>query len=230
MREYYAFLALSLLTLTTAGCSDPAPQTPDAAAPGDAATVDAPSGSDSGDGPPQRLACTGSFGTALATSYERIDGRLVAIVPPNGSRTCHADSDHVHLQVRVNGAIYDIAVTALSATDPAMPEVFLDVLNMPPPGLPFVEGSHTGVSLDYVALGVHSGNFTPYPEAQLVTMLQSLLADVDHISVYATGYPGGDGAHLVHRNGRGGSDGALVLHPLAASSPVLLFHFATQNF
>src|SRR4051794_19277293 len=63
------------------------------------------------DGPPTRHPCTSNFGTALTTSFGRLDGFLVAIVPPGGG-PCNADSDHVHLQVQVNGAVYDIAITA----------------------------------------------------------------------------------------------------------------------
>src|SRR5690349_2831550 len=74
---------------------------------------------DAVDGAPMRLPCTGSFGSALSTSYGRLDGYLVAIVPP-GNGGCNADTDHIHLQVKMNGAIYDVAVNVGS---PAMDDV-----------------------------------------------------------------------------------------------------------
>src|SRR5262245_49460666 len=57
------------------------------------------------DGTPMRRPCTGNFGSALSTSFGRLDGFLVAIVPP-GNGGCNADTDHVHLQILVNSAVY----------------------------------------------------------------------------------------------------------------------------
>src|SRR5258706_669036 len=86
-----------------------------AACGGPAATSDAPATDTSvhvDDGTPTRLACTSTFGTALTASptYGRLDGFLVAIVPPGNGSACNADSTHVHLQVRMTGAVYDVAV------------------------------------------------------------------------------------------------------------------------
>src|SRR5262245_28138772 len=92
-----------------AGCrdlSDTEHDTPDAAA------ADAPGGDaavDTEDGAPVRQPCTDSFGSALTAEYGRLDGILVAIVRP-GSGPCNADSGHVHLQVRVDSAVYDVAI------------------------------------------------------------------------------------------------------------------------
>src|SRR4051794_24097371 len=63
------------------------------------------------DGAPTRIACTSSFGAALTNTptFGRLDGYLVAIVPPGGGSACNADSSHLHLQVRMNGAVYDVA-------------------------------------------------------------------------------------------------------------------------
>ena len=213
-------LSIVACSLGLSGCIERYAPVPDASV-----AIDAPA-SDTGI---VRLPCATTFGSSFPSSFVRIDGRLVAVVPPTGAHACRSDSDHLHLQVLVRGATYDIAVTARSTTDPTMPDVFLDRVTLAPPGEPFAEGAHTGASLDYVSLGVRSSDFTAYPESQLVTMLEGELADVDEITIYATGYPGGDGAHLVHRNAPG-QDGALVLHPLDATSAVLLFHFSTQSF
>jgi Lamin Tail Domain len=72
----------------------------------DAATVDAAS---SGDGTPTRVPCTNSFGSAMTATFGRLDGFLVSIVNP-GTSGCSGDAHHVHLQVKVNGGIENIAV------------------------------------------------------------------------------------------------------------------------
>src|SRR5882757_3056191 len=61
------------------------------------------------DGAPLRLPCTSTFGNAMTATFGRLDGFLVAIVPP-GSSNCQGDASHIHLQLQVNGAIYDVAV------------------------------------------------------------------------------------------------------------------------
>src|SRR5438132_12017259 len=58
----------------------------------------------SDDGAPRRIACTNGFGSALSTSFGRLDGYLVAIVPP-GHRGCNGDQTHLHLQVESGGAV-----------------------------------------------------------------------------------------------------------------------------
>ena len=61
------------------------------------------------DGAPSRVPCTGQFGATMTTVFGRLDGFLVAIVPPGGGG-CAADADHLHLQVKANGSVYDLAV------------------------------------------------------------------------------------------------------------------------
>ena len=178
-----------------------------------------------GDGAPTRQACTSRFGSALSATFGRLDGVLVSIVPRSTS-ACNGDPDHLHLQLRVNGAEYDVAVNIASSS---ASDVLLDVSDRGALAQPWSEGWHTGDRLDYVAdLGLASADFGAMTSAGLEQRLLSELADVNHLSVYATGY-GPTGAHLVHRN-RTGQDGALVLHPLSAAPRYLLFRFASQRF
>ncbi|HTB72219.1 MAG TPA: hypothetical protein VK762_03190, partial [Polyangiaceae bacterium] len=98
---------------TTAGGVTDAGDTGDAAA-------DAPSL----DGTPTRQACTGDFGTALTAAHGRMDGYLVSIIAPGQGQKCNGDSGHVHLQVQIAGAIYDVAVNTdvlYDETDVALP-------------------------------------------------------------------------------------------------------------
>src|SRR3954468_20291603 len=86
------------------GAAPPADSRPADGAPAD-------TGGDAVDGTPMRRACTSTFGTALSPVYGRMDGYLVAIVPPAPSTApCNADLGHLHLQVLINGAVYDVAV------------------------------------------------------------------------------------------------------------------------
>jgi len=52
---------------------------------------------------------------------------------------------------------------------------------------------------------------------------------VNHISVYGTGY-NANGMHLIHYENGSSTDGAVVAQPLATTSNLLLFHFASDNF
>ncbi len=192
-------------------------------------TIDSPAmNADANDGSLDASTCSESFGSGLRPAFGRLDGRLVAIVPPD-ARECRGDADHLRLQLLIGGAVYDVAVTARSSMNPTMPEVFFAAVVLAPPGPPFAEGFHTDVALDYPSLGVHASDLTPLAEADLAARLEVELLDVSSISVFATGYADGDGAHLVHRNGSG-FDGAIVLRPLDPISPVLVFRFADQAF
>lgn len=168
------------------------------------------------DGPAERRACVSSFGTALTTEFGRLDGRLVAIVPTM-QRGCHADTRHLHLQVLVDGATYDVAVNVTGVmADLDAPDVMSRA---------WTEGWHPGASLDYVSdLGLHDDGFIPSSEADLI----AALAATDHIALYTTGY-GPGGAHLVHREG-GSHDGAIVLRPLSSRPHVVAFRFTNQSF
>ncbi len=194
-----------------------ATSTPDASATTDAAggsTFDA--ASDPVDGTPTRKACTNTFGSALSTFHGRMDGLLVAIVAPS-AQGCNGDSTHVHLQVLVSNAVYDVAVN--------VDGLAADLSHAMVDG-PWTEGWHTtGDGLDYpTALGIHSAAFTTTSAKSLM----SALANVNHISVFATGY-GPTGAHLVHRKGNG-NDGAIIANPLGAEPHFFVFRFSTDSF
>lgn len=171
-----------------------------------------------------RQACTGQFGSALSTSYGRLDGYLVAIVPP-GNGGCNADADHVHLQVKMNGAIYDVAVNVGSS---AQDDVHTTTKELDLPV--WSEGWHTGATVleDYVSLGVHSTAIPLGTHTQNVADLMADLANANHISVYGTGY-GPNGSHLIHRNG-GGHDGLVITEPLSVPAHARLFSFSSQTF
>ncbi len=233
------------LLLAWVGCSTNAPPATidGAVGHGDAAVHDGPNaadaapGTDAGggsgsnlDGTPTRQPCTSNFGNALPGSgtFGRMDGYLVAIVPPGSTNACNDDSSHVHLQIKVNGAIYDIAIDATDSqtrTD----DVHTATLDIPMPSGPaWSEGFHTGVTLDYPSLGVHASALPLQTKAQIVNAFESDLATVNHISIFTTTY-GSDGAHLVHRNG-GGHDGAVVTEPLSPTAHVRLLSFSGQSF
>jgi hypothetical protein len=221
MRPTRGLFALVLL-LAACGAS---PATPDAAV-GDGRPVDG-AVVHVDDGTPVRKPCSKVFGTALSASYGRLDGTLVAIVPPGGGGGCNADADHVHLQVQANGAVYDVAVNVNPIT--AGDQVHTTTRDLPlPGGLPWTEGWHTGVANDYTAFGVHAADLAATSKAQLTTDLMNELATVNHITIFATGY-GPDGVHLVHRNGNG-RDGLVITQPLSTPAHARLFSFTTQNF
>jgi hypothetical protein len=199
--------------------SSGSPSTHDAAA-GDAPGIDGTL--DAVDGSPVRQPCTSQFGNALTSVYGRLDGYLVAIVPP-GNGACNADTDHVHLQVKMNGAIYDVAVNVGSNN---MDDVHTTTRELALPV--WQEGWHPGVLEDYVSLGVHSTDIPLGTRTQNTTDLMNDLATVNHISVFGTGY-GPDGTHLIHRNGQG-HDGLVVSEPLSSPAHARLFSFTTQAF
>ncbi len=202
------------LLLALVACSDP-PATPaDAPAP-DASEVD---------GPPVRLPCTNQLGTGMSPEFGRLDGILVAVVPP-GNGGCNADSGHIHLQVKMGGAVYDISV---NVGDAGMQDVHSAVRDLKLPGPAWSEGWHPAIGNDYVALGVRAADLPLRTKAELTAELMTELSTANHISVFAIGY-GPDGGHLVHRNG-GGRDGLLITKPLSASARVRMFSFTGQTF
>jgi hypothetical protein len=219
--------ALALVVLL--GCGSTAPTTVDAAPstghdapPLDGVAADAADdGSPGADGTPMRRPCVDQLGTGLSTSYGRLDGFLVAIVPA-GSTKCNGDSDHVHLQILADDMTYDIAVNIGAAAQDV--HTTTRALTFPA----WSEGWHPGAQEDYVTLGVHSTDLPLEPSSQIVTELDTDLATVNHITVFATGY-GNDGAHLVHRNGNG-HDGLIVTQPLSSPSHARMFSFSDQSF
>jgi len=233
---------MRLWLLALAGCGNGVAAHPDAAHPdaagadavvGDAIATDvapiadAPPSQD--DGAPTRLPCTSHFGSALpsAGTFGRLDGYLVAVVSPGATSGCNDDDAHVHLQVKLNGAVYDVAI---DVTDGAthVDDVHTKAIDAALPGPAWAEGFHTGVAVDYPTLGVHAADLPLLTKSQMIAAIEGDVATANHVSIYATTY-GGDGAHLVHRNG-GKHDGLLVTQPLAAAAHLRLFSFSDQSF
>jgi hypothetical protein len=173
------------------------------------------------DGTPTRIACTSALGHGLTpTTHGRLDGTLVSIVAPNANN-CPADSQHLHLQVRMGGAVYDIAINL---------DGFEGETDAPIPGGPFAEGWHPAIDLDYVKdLGLHSTALTLTTPSAIRQRVEAVLTSANHIAIFGTSYPGSDGAHLVHRQ-VGGRDGAIIVNPLGAKAHVIAFRFTNDVF
>jgi hypothetical protein len=194
------------------------PAAPDAA-PTPATDAGNPFGPDPTDGTPSRQACTSKFGSAITVYHGRLDGYLVAIVQPDTNKSCNGDS-HVHLQVAMGGATYDVATN--------LQTLYVEH-DLPLPGAAWAEGWHPGDSLDYPTLGLHSAMFTqPADEAALAAIVTADLANTNHISVFATGY-GPAGIHDIHRKSLG-QDGAIIVDPLSPTAHGLFFRFDTDSF
>lgn len=181
------------------------------------------------DGTPTRIACTSNFGIKLPPSgtFGRLDGYLVAIVAPSGMNSCNADSSHVHLQVRMMNAVYDVAIDATDSMT-MMDDVHTTTVDHDLPDLAWSEGWHGNLLADYTQYGIHSIDMPLQSKQQVVGTLNSDFATTNHISVYMTTY-GGDGGHLVHRNG-GGHDGMIVTDPLSQPSHLRLLSFSGVVF
>lgn len=213
-----------LLAVMFAGCGSGGASTPDAPE----VLPDAPPGPiHVDDGAPTRRTCTGSFGNAIAPTgaFGRLDGILVAIVPP-GNGGCNADRDHVHLQILANGAIYDAAVNV--GDTGGVEDVHTGTREIPMPGPAWAEGWHTGIGTTYVSLGVHAADLPLMTTAQITSAIQSDLATTNHISVFGTSY-GPEGIHLVHHQ-TSQRDGMVIREPLSRPSVARLFSFDGQTF
>lgn len=187
---------------------------PDAGIEASTSTVD--------DGAPDHRPCTSTFGHGIPGHYHgRLDGYLVAIVPPTPSHTCGGDRDHLHLQIAMQGATYDVAVNIDS-------DVLFAEADAPLADGPWLEGwKPSGTYFDIPSsLGLHSADFDSVGD--LSARVEALLANVNHISVFATPYAS-SGIHLVHRNGHG-NDGAIILNPLSSRPHYLVFRFPSQVF
>ena len=209
----------SLLLLVACGSSSATPD--DASITADAAPIIVD------DGVPTRIPCKpqNQLGDGLTKSFGRLDGILVAIVPPANGGGCQADNDHLHLQVRMNGDVYDIAV---NVGENGVEDVHSTTREIAMPGPAWQEGWHTGVTVDYALLGLHTADLPLESASELVDDMMTDLATANHISVFATGY-GSDGAHLVHRN-RQRTDGLIVTQPLSRPAHVRAFAFTGQTF
>ncbi|MEP6863120.1 MAG: hypothetical protein ABJE66_21010 [Deltaproteobacteria bacterium] len=179
--------------------------------------------------PVKAVACATSFGAALTNSFGRLDGTLLAVIPPNYQGCAQPNSTHTVVQVMVGGAAYRMVVNVLSTSN--QPHVYLGEVDARLAGPAWAEGWHPDAKLDYVTtLGVMKSQFTEADEASAAARIYDMLVPGDPISVFATssGPPQADSAHLVHRNSTN-ADGAIVLHP-ATSPHYLLTAFDEQSF
>jgi hypothetical protein len=171
--------------------------------------------------------CVGTFGGDLVNGFGRLDGTVLAIVPP-GNTTCpFPNSTHVVLEVQQAGKAYRMVATVKSSSgNPVMAFAERDA---PLAGPAWEEGWHLGVALDYVTtLGLHRADFAATELPALVDAVSAELELGARISVYATVEDQPDSAHLIHRNATD-ADGAIVTH--ADTTPhYLLFRFDNQLF
>jgi hypothetical protein len=208
----------------------------DAAAPAEGGSSDGGSphpagdaGEDSSDGPPSRTAaCTPlsqQTGAAVNSFHGRLDGFLTYVVPQGGPSSCNGDDSHIHLQVRVGGDVYDVAVD-IGKFDG---DVLLHETDMAIPDGSWSEGWHGSDGLSYPQLGLSAGQFVAQAPASLAQKLTAELASANHVSVFGKGYPQGNGCHDVHYVD-GSNDGAIVIDPLSAKPHVVFLRFSTQSF
>lgn len=209
--------SLSLFVLLAAGCNPPAAIPPADLAPiPDLAVVD------------KAASCAGTFGNALTNAFGRLDGTVLAVVPPAHPTCAMPNSTHLVLQVTSGGAAYRMVVNVQSDIGPDL-RVAWAAVDHALPGAPFADGWHPGEALDYVTtLSLGAGAFTPEEMAPLVARITDAIPLGARISVYATS-SGGASAHLVHRNATG-RDGAIVLDPAGPKPRFLVFRFADQSF
>jgi hypothetical protein len=172
--------------------------------------------------------CATSFGDSLTNAFGRLDGTVLAVVPPNDQTCAMPNMTHLVIQVTMNGAAYRMVVDVLS--DEGDPNVSFYELNAPLADGAWAEGWHAGVDFDYVlTLMVHSTSFTSMTQANLVAKVTSEITLGSKISFFATSMDEPTSAHLVHRN-ETNQDGAIVIGPDTASPHYLLFCFSDQTF
>jgi hypothetical protein len=170
------------------------------------------------------------FGSELTMAYGRIDGTVRALVGTEDTQCAVPNSDHLVIQVLMNGKTYRMVASVLSTYGD--PDVGLLEKDAPLAGSAWSEGWHTDLSLDYVTtLGVHTTDFTGHPMLELQALVESKIEIGSKISVYATNNNAQykDSAHLIHRNITN-QDGAIVIGPDTANPHYLLFRFANQSF
>jgi hypothetical protein len=176
-------------------------------------------------------ACASTFGSALTNAFGRLDGTVVAVVPPNDQACAKPNSTHMVIQVAMGGATYRMVVDVLSSK--GSPDLGFDEIDAPLAAGAWAEGWHPGVVLDYQStLNVHSAAFTTMHQAELVAKITSEIDLGAKISVFATSSGASfepDSAHLVHRNLQN-ADGAIVIRPDSAQPHWLLLRFLDQTF
>jgi len=199
----------------------------DAGMPVDAGSTDSGVIPDAG----KQAACASSFGAALTNAFGRVDGTVVAVVPPGDPNCALPNSDHVVVQVSFDGGVHRMVINVQSSFGD--PQIRVRQVTAPLPAPAFALGWHPGLALDYpTQLDVHSdGGWTALSLQQAAQRVYDLVEVGTPIAVYATSTGGSfaASAHKVHRNGSN-TDGALVLNPTSAQPTWVLFHFANQSF
>ena len=175
--------------------------------------------------------CASTFGGALTEGFGRIDGIVFAVQKPSDTTCTFPNSDHVILQVLMNGAVYRLVVNVQSDKAGSDPKILVATMPHALPAPAFAEGWHADAPLDYVtSLGAHSDtSFTALTLDDATATIAAVVKVGDPIAVYGTSGPGRpESAHLIHRNATN-ADGAIVVTP-TTSPTFMLFHFATQTF
>ncbi len=224
-----ALLSLALFAAcSTTESSAPVPTAPADAGSEEPAPADAGSAPEASNEPSLDGGCADTFGDALTEGFGRIDGVVYAVQKPSDTQCTMPNSDHVVLQVLMNGAVYRL-VTNVQSTK-GDPQVRYAELAHALPSPAYAEGWHTGVTLDYpTTLGVHTADFTPYAMDDLVAKIAAAVKVGAKVSVYGESGAGRpESAHNIHRDSSE-HDGAIVVDP-TGSPKFLLFHFADQTF
>jgi hypothetical protein len=173
--------------------------------------------------------CASTFGSLFTNAFGRADGTVTAVVPPTWQCPL-PNADHIVIQVSMNGVIQRLVVNVKS--DFGDPNVLFRTFSTPLPAPAYEEGWHTGVTLDFVALGLHSdSSWESLDLEHAAARVYDAVQLGAPLSVYATSTGGtyADSAHKVHRNGRQ-NDGAIIVNPMSEQPTWLLFHFANQTF
>ncbi len=179
--------------------------------------------------PAKAVGCATTFGTALTASFGRIDGTVLAVIPPSFQGCAQPNMTHTVVQLVVGGAAYRMVVNVLSTSNE--PRVYLGEADAPLAGGAFAEGWHPGFALDYTAtLGVAKSSFTLADQATAAARVYDSIELGQPLSVFATsgGPPQADSAHDIHFY-KPNQDGAIVLSPETAPH-YLLTAFDDSSF
>lgn len=173
--------------------------------------------------------CAPTFGNQLTNAFGRLDGTIVAVVPPNDQMCAEPNMTHLVVQMRMGGDVYRMVVDVLSSQ--GSPDVGFFELDAPLVGPAWGDGWHPGLALDYPSqLMVHATQFTPMKQADLVAKITSELELGAKLSVFATSAGEPDSAHLIHRGKVASQDGAIVIGPDTASPHWLVMKFDENTF